>query len=287
MLTVKSLRGRMSDVERRTTRLVGDWLTTYRSDNTRDAYERDMVAFVRWCNETGRDPMRASAKDLDEYRDQSLAAGASAATVSRRLSGVASFFRYATERGALEGNPADDVERPEADASVPETLDDDELASLLDAADALGPKTAALVALLALDGLKLGEVLAIDVQRVRIDRPAVAIEVSRRGERESVDVAPRTAAAVVAYVAARRRGPLFVGDSPVAAKKTRLSRFGADFIVKRTGATAGIDKPVSASILRRTYIEAQHRAGTPLADIAQHVGHRAARDTARLLEDAG
>src|SRR5690606_19650025 len=106
----------------------------------------------------GRDPLRARSADLDAYRDEALAAGSSAATVTRRLSGIASFFRYATEVGALDGNPADEVDRPGPDASPPATLDDGELASLLDAADELGPKTAALVALLALDGMKLGEV---------------------------------------------------------------------------------------------------------------------------------
>lgn len=287
MLTVNPCVGKIGGMERRTQRLVAGWLTTYRSDNTRDAYERDLVAFVRWCSETGRDALRASAADLDAYRDEALAGGSSAATVTRRLSGIASFFRYATEVGALDGNPADDVNRPDADTAAPETLDDDELASLLDAAEELGPKAAALVALLALEGMKLGEVLAIDVPRVRIDRRAVAIEVARRGTREDVTVGARTGEAVTDYLAERRRGPLFLGDSPVAAKRTRLSRFGADFIVKRASASAGIDKPVSASVLRRTYIETQHRAGASLADIAQHVGLRDARDTARLLEDAG
>lgn len=271
-------------MERRTQQLVASWLTTHRSDNTRDAYERDMVAFVRWCAETGRSPLKARPGDLDAYRDHSLDAGASATTVTRRLSGLASFFRYATSVGALDGNPADDVERPDTGAPPPATLDDDELADLVDAADELGPKTAALIALLALEGMKLGEVLAIDVPKVHVQGRAVAIEVRRRGARDDVDVTPRTAAAVAAYLADRRRGPLFLGDSPVATKRTRLSRFGADFLVKRAGSTAGIDKPVSASILRRSYIEAERRAGTPLAAIAEHVGHRDARDTARLLE---
>lgn len=271
-------------MERRTQQLVASWLTTYRSDNTRDAYERDMVAFARWCAETGRSALKATPTDLDAYRDESLDAGASAATVTRRLSGLASFFRYAASVGALDGNPVDEVERPDADASAPATLDDDELADLVEAADELGPKTAALVALLALEGMKLGEALAIDIPRVRVDGRSVAIEVRRHGARDEVDVSPHTAAAVISYVADRRRGPLFLGDSPVATKRARLSRFGADFLVKRAGASAGIAKPVSASVLRRSYIEAERRAGTPLADIAQHVGHRDARDTARLLE---
>lgn len=274
-------------MERKTQRLVADWLTTYRSDNTRDAYERDMAAFVRWCAASGRNPLKATSADLDAYRDETLEGGASAATVTRRLSGLAAFFRYAASVGASDSNPADDVQRPDPDAVPPETLDDEELASLLDAADELGPKTAALVALLALDGMKLGEVLAIDVPRVAVGRRTVTIEVSRRGEQQQIEVAARTGVAVAEYLAKRRRGPLFLGDSPVATSRARLSRFGADFLVKRAGASAGIDKPISASILRRTYIEGEHRAGTPLADIANHVGHRAARDTAALLEDAG
>src|SRR5690606_16546062 len=110
--------------------------------------------------------------------------------------------------GTVDVNPVDDVDRPAQDTAGRAVLDDSEMAALVDSADDLGPKTAALVALLALDGMKLGEVLAIDVPRVRIDDVPVAVELTRRGRPEAVAVSPRTAAAVAAYVAARRRGPL-------------------------------------------------------------------------------
>ncbi len=285
MLTVKPVVPTIGGVNRRTRNLVAAWLATHRSDNTRDAYERDLAAFARWCDDRGMDPLRASPEDLDCYRDACLAAGASPSTVTRRLSGVSSFFRYATAAGSIGDNPADFVERPDLESAGPATLDDGELESLLDAADLLGPKTAALLSLLALDGLKLREVLAVDVPRVCLDRDTVSVEVQRRGEREQVQVAERTGAAVAAYVAKRRRGPLFLGERRSTPKPTRLSRFGADFLIKRAGAAAGIDKPVSANVLRRSYIDAAHRAGTPLATIAHHVGHKEVRETARLLED--
>jgi site-specific recombinase XerD len=242
-----------------------------------------LAKFADWCVQHGRKPLDANAGDLDSFRDDSLHAGASAATVSRRLSALGSFYRFAASVEVLDTNPVDAVARPDGEAAPPDTLDDDELLLLVGAAESLGVKTAALVSMLALDGLKLGEVLTIDVPRVKIDAGVMTIQVQRRGHTEVVRVAPRTAAAVAAYLGARRRGPLFVGDSP-AAKRPRLSRFGADFLVKKAGATAGIDKPVSASILRRSYIASARRAGTSLADIAHHVGHRSARDTARLLE---
>jgi integrase len=105
----------------------------------------------------------------------------------------------------------------------------------------------------------------------------------RRGRRQELVLRPETATALAAYIADRRSGPLFLGDSAVAHEPARLTRFGADFIIKRAGSVAEIDKPVSASVLRRSYIRCAHEAGQPLDEIAEHVGHRAVRDTARFV----
>lgn len=271
-------------MNRRTHRLVSDWLAAQRSDNTRDAYQRDLASFARWCDEHGADALSVTRADLDRYRDDCLAAGASPATVTRRLSGVASFFRYANATGTINENPADAVERPDLASPDRASLDDGELEAVIDAADRLGPKTAALVDLLALDGLKLGEVLAINVQSVCLGGDTASIELQRRGERNEVAVSSRTASAVAAYISTRRRGPLFLSDQPTAPQPTRLSRFGADFLIKRAGAAAGLDKPISASVLRRSFIGAAHRSGMPLDAIALQVGHKEVRETARMLE---
>jgi site-specific recombinase XerD len=274
--------GRAAD--RRTAQLTAAWLATKTSDNTRAAYERDLAGFVAWCRERDREPLEADSRDAHDYRDACLAAGASAATVTRRLSGIASFFRYAEQHQKLAANPFDDVARPAHERPDRTVLDDAELSALLESARSLGAKAVALVALLALDGMKLGEVLAVDVPRVRLDGAAATVELERRGRREAVAVTPETAAAVAAYVGRRRRGPLFLGDSPVPASPSRLTRFGADFVLKRAGVAAGLRQGVSASMLRRSYIAAARRAGTPLADIAHHVGHREVRETERLLD---
>jgi len=273
-------------MERRIERLVDAWLARHPSANTQAAYRRDVEQFVDWCTATGRRPLSSKPADIDAYRNQCLADGAGPATVARRLSGIGSFFRYAAESRAVRSDPVGGVDRP----TLPEPgdspiLDGEEIATLVASATDVGTKAAALVALLALDGLKLGETLALDVGDTSLGRAPATVAVSRRGDRTAVPITATTSALLATYIGRRRSGPLFLGDSPVPPDDgpTRLTRFGADFILKRVGSAAGIDKPVSAATLRRSYIAEAHRSGRPIPEISRQVGHREVRETARFV----
>ena len=273
-------------MERRIQRLVDGWLAEHPSANTQAAYRRDLNGFLDWCTTTGRRPLRVGPADIDAYRDQCLTDGAGTATVSRRLSGIGSFFRFAAQSGVVPGDPVEDVDRPTSpDPAGSAVLDTDEVAALVSSAQLIGAKAAALVALLALDGLKLGETLAMNVGDASLRRERASVAVVRRGDRTNVPISATTATLLEAYVGRRRSGPLFLGDSPVPndSGPTRLTRFGADFILKRVGSQAGIDIPVSASLLRRSYIAEAHRAGHAMPEISRQVGHRDVRETARFV----
>jgi site-specific recombinase XerD len=270
----------------RTERLVEGWLARDLAANTRSAYRHDFEGFVGWCRATGRRPLAADRGDIDAYRDHCLSGGAGSASVARRLSGIASFFRYAAAAGAVSGDPVDGVDRPTSpDPAESPVLGGDEVAGLVASASGLGAKAAALVAILALDGLKLGETLAMDVGDASLGPPSAWVAVTRRGQRTEVPISAATANLLGAYIGRRRTGPLFLGDSPVphAGGPARLTRFGADFILKRAGSAAGIPTPVSAAVLRRSFIAEAHRSGRPITEITRQVGHRDVRETSRFL----
>src|SRR5581483_9584691 len=168
--------------------------------------------FVRWCGQTGRRPLSTGSTDIDAYRDESLSDGAGPATVARRLSGISSFFRFATESGALRSDPVEGVERPASpDPGDSPVLDGEEVGALLASAHDVGTKAAALVALLALEGLKLGETLAMDVGDASLGRAPATVAVSRRGDRTAVPITATTSALLATYIGRRRSGPLFLG----------------------------------------------------------------------------
>jgi integrase len=166
--------------------------------------------------------------------------------VHRRLSALSSFYRHAA--GAA-GNPVEGAARPAAPDPASDTLSTAEAARLWAAACRLGPKTASLVGLVLLDGLKTSEVLPLDVGDVRFGRATATVAIQRRDA--PTPVAAQTAVVLRRYVGPRRSGPLFVGDNPTR-DPARLTRFGVDYLVKRAGAEAGLDAPLTVNTLRRS-----------------------------------
>ena len=263
--------------------LADDWLDGLSSARTRDAYGRDLDAFIAWCEANGHAPLEVGETEVSDYRDDCGDAGALPATVARRLSALSSFYEHARAARVVPANPVHDVERPsDARPDQPAGLDEHDALALLDAAAAVGPKAVVLVALLMLEGMKLAEALGLDIEQLAGSGWAMRATVVRRGTEQDLALDGRTARAIKAYLGTRTTGPLLVGDSPTRDRPARLTRFGADFLLKRAASEAGLE-PVSSNTLRRTYITLSHREGTAVEDISHRVGHATARDTRRYL----
>jgi site-specific recombinase XerD len=262
------------------TALAAAWLATHRSWNTRAAYEADLAWFADWCAQTGRSPLLATQDDIEQHRADCATAGAGAATIRRRLAALSSFFAYCTD--ATGENPAANVERPDAAATTSTAgLDADEAGRLDEAAEALGPKSALLVSLLMDAGLKLGE--AIDADTDDFSTPPPTLTIVRGGRPQAVPLPVKTAAAIASSLSGRTCGPLLLGNATSRAPR-RLTRAGANHIVKRVAQHAGIIKPVSANTLRRFYATNAFAKGVHIDEIRSHLGHDDRRTTQRLLD---
>jgi hypothetical protein len=79
--------------------LVG-FLAGYRG-TTRDAYRMDLRLFATWCAEHGMALFEVRRADIERYARQLEARGLARATVARRRSTVAGFYRYAEQEGLI------------------------------------------------------------------------------------------------------------------------------------------------------------------------------------------
>ena len=250
MLTARELAGTLPDMGSGRSHVdfalaVASWLAGQQSDHTRDAYRRDLERYVEWWS-AARDgsPLDTTTDDLDAYRT-SVSGDLAAATMARRLASMGSFFAHAASQGVIDQAPRS----PDPAATVPpqrtpRVLTSSELAQLTAAAARLGGRHHVLFALLLFDKQRLRDILEYDVTDVHVDAGGVLLS-DASGATWQAD--PRTASALRPHVDGRSDGPLLEAQS----SGRRLSRFGADFLLRQISEQAGVWPAVSANGLRR------------------------------------
>jgi hypothetical protein len=103
-------------------------------------------------------------------------------TVARRLSTLASFYRYCEQEGLVERNPAANVRRPKVDyESRTLGLDRNELGAFLVQAGLGSARDHALASLLALNGLRISEALGADIDTLEFERGHRTLKILRKG----------------------------------------------------------------------------------------------------------
>lgn len=265
-------------------------LGSFRSKNTRDAYERDLGAWIAFCDEHNAPAfpaervvvdawMRSMEADVDEHGRRAV----SDATISRRIGALSSLHRYAIDEGLILVNPVAHVRRPPRPAvSSTQGMTRDEARRMIAVADSMGERTSLLVRLLLHNGLRVSEALQLRVDDVYEQGSHVVIRVEGKGSRAAVaPLNEPTRAALEAVVGERQTG--FVLQT---ASGRPLDRHNVTKLVQTVATRAGITKRITPHSLRHTAITSALNAGVPLRDVQDFARHADPRTTRRYDRDA-
>jgi|tagenome__1003787_1003787.scaffolds.fasta_scaffold20961396_3 integrase len=165
---------------------------------TREAYTLDLRQFTGWCRARNLPLFSVRRADIETFARELEARGRARATVTRRLSTIAGFYKYAVEEELLDHSPAAHVRRPRLDYESHATaLDRNELGALLVAAVLRPPAEHALISLLALNGLRISEATGADIEHMGTERGHRTLVITRKGGKVvTIPLAPRTARAI-------------------------------------------------------------------------------------------
>lgn len=265
-------------------RLIEAWVERQRSRNTQAAYGTDLKTFGAWCASRGSIVLHADLETMVAFVAAREAAGDSPSTLRRRWSALSSFFDFAIDQNAARTNPLVGVPRPSAVAGNPSTtaqLSAGEVAAYRVVAAAIDPRLDAIVALLVADGLKLGEALALDIDDVKGRPPKTTLTIRRRGGTTRVALDAGSAKAVLRCIGTRNGGPVFLSGVPSQSGPRRLSRFGADHLIRQLSG----DGPhrVTANELRRFHISTSLHGDGDLANARDRAGLASVRSVRRYL----
>lgn len=253
------------------------WLLGFGNEGTREAYRRDLAQWAEFVERLDVDVLDARRGHVEAFARSLEADGRGRATVARKLAALSSFYRYALDEGVIDRSPVK-VRRPRVDTDSQQLgLDRDEVRRLVTAARSSGLRDAALVMLLAMNGLRISEALAARVDDLSSARGHRTLAIVRKGDKRAlIPLAPVVGEAIDAMLAGRTGGPLFAtsGGRP-------MDRQAAGKVIRRLTRDAGIEKRVSPHTLRHAFVTAALDAGASLRDVQDAAGHASPVTTRR------
>ena len=244
------------------------------SGRTLEAYRHDLRGFFDWAADNAIAILEATRPHIELFRCSMEERGLAASTIDRRLSTVCGFYRFAHIDGRISSNPAQYVRRPRVHPSDTRGLDRSELGVFLFTAEQYDRDHAALAVLLGLNGLRVSEACATNIEELGLERGHRTLRIVGKGDKPAtIPLVPRTARTVDLAVGERCEGPILRRRDG-----QRLDRRTAHRWVRAIGKRAALGL-VHPHMLRAAFIMAALDAGVPLRDVQIAARHADPRTT--------
>ena len=255
-------------------------------------YRNDIGSFLNWCAERELDPLRTTRALFREYLTELKESGMVAASITRRTSTVHGFYKYLLQEGATERDPLYGVALPKRPKRLPKVLDPAVLDSLLnqpDPATPAGLRDRAMFELLYGGGLRISELVSLNVGQVDLGEGSAIIH--GKGSKERVVLFGEPAMqAVERYLAEGRPGIISAIQNPKSKVQNEgalfLNRFGGRLtarsvqsLIKRHAVAAGIAADVHPHLLRHSFATHLLDGGADLRIVQDLLGHSSANTT--------
>lgn len=253
------------------------FLVRYRVRTTREGYRRCLQRWFTWCDGHFIDPLHAERRHIELWsRMLEEGEGLALSTVAAHQNALAGFYRLAFADGIISRNPMEFVRRPQIErVSKREGLTRLEFSDMLEQAKAAGYRDHALVRILGIAGLRCGEALGIDIDKLQMYEGQYVAPLNRKGGKaQAFKFEPRTGWVIQQLIdlTGRTEGPLFVTRTG-----KRMDKCAAGRVVKRLAKAARITKTVTPHSLRHTFVTMSRAAGVPDHETQAATGHADSR----------
>ncbi len=148
------------------------------SPHTRSAYQRDLNILLKYCHSQDI----KNWKDIDGRQLRSFIAwrhrqGIGGRSLQRNLSAVRAFYRFLIEEGVTKQNPAKGIFAPKSPRKLPRVLDADQAVQLVEinSSDALSIRDRAILEMMYSSGLRLSELINLNLGSVDFDDALVTV----------------------------------------------------------------------------------------------------------------
>ncbi len=248
------------------------------SDNTFDAYIRDVEMFLNYCAAQGiKNVKSVKSENIDAYLKYIKETGKSDSTKTRIIASIRCYFSFLQSKKLITVNCSQGIKNPRNERKMPEILTSQEVVTLLaqpDVSDYKGMRDKAMLELLYATGIKVSELIELSVNDVNLQIGILHIK-SEQHER-IVPIYPDAVKHIGEYINIAR--PALVCDDGEDKLFTNyngkpMSRQGFWKIIKYYSKKADIKKEITPQTLRHSFAAHLLENGAQLSDIKEMLGH--------------
>ena len=246
-------------------------------------YAADLRPFFDFLDEREESARSVDRPLVRAYLSALAASGLASSSVARKVSTLRSFYRYLRTEEVLQTDPMLGVRGPRRERRLPSFLTQEQIETLIASADADTPqglRDRAILELLYASGVRVSEVVRLDVASV--DLREQTARVWGKGARERLVVMGRPAVSALAEYLADGRPRL--AQRPETAlflnrDGGRLSPRAVQLMVRKRAIAAGIERSVYPHLLRHTFATHLLEGGAELRVVQTLLSHASVNTT--------
>ncbi len=256
------------------------------SATTRSSYRQDLLLFEAFLiKQQIRSLAHVQQSHIREFL-QSIRLHRSPATVARKLSALRGLFKFLEGQRTIPRSPTAFIETPRLWRRLPQTLNLQEVEQLLGSVsdEGLGVRDTAILELLYGTGLRVSELVALDLSQCNFD--AGFLRCIGKGNKERIVPIGRQANQALARYLMIERPQLMVRHPDVQAlfvnrRGARLTRQRIWQLIKRYAAAGLISKSIGPHTLRHSFATHLLERGADLRIVQELLGHANVSTTQR------
>ena len=285
----------MASTQKEAVKLIDDfldsiWLERGLSQNTLSSYRQDLINFSRWLG--SKKLVKVDKPDILDYLAFRLQKKYSSRSTARTLSSLRAFYTYLKSNSLVIQDPTTKIASPKLGSPLPKVLSEEDVEKLIEAPNTrepIGLRDRAMLELLYASGLRISELINLDI--LSLNQRQGLVKVIGKGEKERlVPIGEEALSWVDRYLSYGRKSFLRT-DSTISSmflsnRGRVITRQAFWYRIKEYALRSGINNTLSPHTLRHAFATHLLNHGADLRTVQLLLGHTSLSTTQIYTEVA-